>query len=92
LKSVGPYAICAHWGIFGFQAMVYASLGWQLLFEEHRTFSEELELKFWLFLFWVSFSSRFKREVISYFSSFCYPYFLKFTLSYDSFWVSPMSF
>jgi hypothetical protein len=27
LKSVGPYAICAHWGIFGFQVMVYVSLG-----------------------------------------------------------------
>jgi hypothetical protein len=27
LKSVSPYAICAHWGIFGFQTMVYGSLG-----------------------------------------------------------------
>jgi len=27
LKSVGPYAICAHWGIFGFQAMVYGLVG-----------------------------------------------------------------
>jgi hypothetical protein len=27
LKSVGPYAIYAHWGIFGFQIMVYGSLG-----------------------------------------------------------------
>jgi hypothetical protein len=51
-------------GKFGFQVMVYGSLGWQLLgncFEELRNFNEELELKFWLFLFWVSFSPRFKR-------------------------------
>jgi hypothetical protein len=58
LESVGPYAICAHWGIFGFQAMVYGSLRWQLLgncFEELRNLSKALELKFWLFLFWVFF-------------------------------------
>jgi len=26
LKNVSPYAICAHWGIFGFQVMVFSSL------------------------------------------------------------------
>jgi hypothetical protein len=63
-KSASPYAICAHWGIFGFQTMVYGSLRWQLLnncFEELRNLSEELEFKFWSFLFWVYFSPRFKR-------------------------------
>ncbi len=42
----------------------YGSLGWQLIsncFEELRNLNEELELKFWLSLFWVYFSPRFKR-------------------------------
>jgi hypothetical protein len=95
LKSVGPYAIYAHWGIFGFQIMVYCSLGWQLLgncFEELRNLNEELEFKFWLSLFWVFFPPWFKRQVIPYSSSLCYPYLLKLTLSCGSFWVSPLSF
>jgi hypothetical protein len=57
-KNVGPYAICARWGIFGFQAMVYGSLRWKLMgnyFEELRNLNEELELKFWLSLFRVFF-------------------------------------
>jgi hypothetical protein len=57
-KNVGPYAICARWGIFGFQAMVNGSLRWKLMgnyFEELRNLNEELELKFWLSLFRVFF-------------------------------------